>query len=93
MSGVSPAWIADVAIVVASCYRRSYRPARTGVLVVLARGWADKVREREHRATLRVLIANLPAGACIVARDGTGHEYVIGPSHVISSVRAWEALR
>jgi hypothetical protein len=76
---VPPAW--------AGCRRRP------GVLVVLARGWADALMERERRATLAVMIASLPAGGCIIDRDEAGRERVIGAAGVVAPVRVCEALR
>jgi len=82
---VLPAW--------AGYIRRSARPVRPGALAVLARGWTDALMERERRATLAIMIGSLPTGSCIVDRDESGRERVIGPAGVVAPVCMREALR
>lgn len=82
---VVPAWAGSI--------RRSGDPDRPGALAALVRGWTDALMERERRATLALMIGSLPAGSCIVDRDESGRERVIGPAGVVAPVRLREALR
>ena len=73
--------------------RRGAVPGRAGMLSVLAHGLAESAIERQRRATLAMLTADLPGGWCVTGRDASGREWFIGPACAAPPHGTREALR
>lgn len=65
---------------VAAYVRRPLRRRGTAVLPILADAWAEAMIEREHRATLVAVMAQLPPGVCVAERNAAGGERFVGPA-------------